>query len=116
MESDLTTVLRGVCARTFPDFADINTALPYITWQLIGGTPLRHVDGSAQDKRHSMLQVNVWAATRAESLTLIRAVEEALCGALAFTARPDNEPTADADADTRRYGCMQDFSVWSSRT
>ena len=62
-----------------------------------------------------MVQVNSWAATRVEALTLIRAVEEALCAAAAFTATPDSEPIWDVDDDSDRRGCLQDFSLWSNR-
>lgn len=115
MESDLVTVLKGVCPRVYPDVAPQNAAAPYVTFQHIGGTPMRYIDNAPANRRHSMLQVNTWAATRAEALSLCRAIEEALCAASAFTAHPDSEPIGDVDGDTDRRGCMQDFSVWSLR-
>lgn len=115
MESDLVTVLKGVCPRVYPDVAPQGAAVPYITFQHIGGQPMRYLNNAAANQRHSMLQINTWAATRAEALSLCRAIEEALCAASAFTARPDSEPIDDVDGDTDRRGCMQDFSVWSLR-
>lgn len=116
MESDLVAVLQTQCPRVFPDVAEHATALPYVTWQLIGGTPWRYVENSAADRRHSLVQINVWAATRAETLTLIRAIETALCAAAQFTVRPESEPIADMDDETKRRGCLQDFSIWSLRS
>lgn len=115
MEANLVSVLKTVCQRVFPDVAPYDTPTPYITFQHIGGTPWRYVDNAAADKRHTMLQVNTWAATRAEALTLCRQIEEALCAASAFTAQPDSEPIGDVDGDTDRRGCIQDFSVWAPR-
>lgn len=115
MESDLATVLVAVCPRVYPDVAPPGAAPPYITFQHIGGQPLRYVNNVAANQRHSMVQVNTWAATRAEALSLCRAIEEALCAASVFTARPDSEPLGDVDGDTDRRGCLQDFSIWSAR-
>ncbi len=115
MESDLVTVLQALCPRVYPDVAPQGAAVPYVTYQHIGGTPLRFVDGQPASLRHTMVQVNTWAATRAEALSLTRAIEEALCAATAFTARPDAEPLADVEGETDRRGCLQDFSIWSNR-
>lgn len=115
MEADLVTVLKTCCPRVYPDFAPAGAALPYVVYQHIGGIPQRYVDGGS-GLRHTMLQINSWATTRGDSLTLARAIETALCAATAFTAKPDSEPIGDLDDDTERRGSMQDFSVWSART
>lgn len=117
MESDLTALLKTLTPRVFPDFAPAGTVAPYITYQHIGGRPLRWLDGSAADKRHTLLQINVWTATRAASLLLIRQVEEAMCASAAFTARPAAEPTSEAEegAMPPLYGSMQDFDIYSLR-
>lgn len=115
VESDLVAALQAVCPRVYPDVAPQGAVAPYITFQHIGGIPLRFVDGQAASLRHSMVQVNTWAATRAESLTLARAIEDALCASTAFIARPDSEPLGDVDDDTDRRGCLQDFSIWGTR-
>lgn len=119
MESDLVAQLKTVCPRVFPDVAPSGTAAPYVTYQHIGGRPLRWLDGTAADKRHTMLQINVWSASRLQSLSLIRQVEGLICNvaAMPFMAQPDNEPTGlhEDDAAEPLYGCMQDFSIISTR-
>ena len=49
MESDLHTLLKTICPRTFPDVADIGTAPPFIAWQLLGGESQRALDYTAFD-------------------------------------------------------------------
>lgn len=115
MESDLVTLLKTVCTRTFPDVAPELTAKPYVTWQGIGGESLRFVENTAADKRHTLMQINVWSATRQEALTMIRQIEDALCVSAAFTATPQGEPLSTYEPDTASYGCIQRFDVWSAR-
>lgn len=118
MEASLVTVLRTITAQVYPDVAPSGTPAPYITYQHIGGTPLRYFDGSAASLRHSLIQINTWASTRLQALDLARQVEDALCAtpAATFTARPSTEPIgAAADAPELR-GCMQDFDIWGPRT
>ena len=117
MEADLTALLKGLCPRVFPDFAPAGTLPPYITYQGLGGRPQRYADNTAANKRHTHMQISVWAATRAESLTLVHQVEDALCAAAAFTASQANEPfnSVDADREPALYGCVQDFDIWAAR-
>ena len=116
MESDLVAVLQTVCARVHPDIAPLATTVrPFITWQLIGGQALRHVDNTASAQRMAIVQVNVWSETRAQSLTLARAAEDALCAATQFNARPNAELIAQVDEDLTLYGTMQDFTILADR-
>ena len=115
MESELTTLLKTVCLRTFPDVAPPGTAAPFIAWQLLGGESLRFVDSTAPDKRNSYVQVSVYSLTRAESLTKIRAAEEAMCASAAFVCAPMGEPLATYEPDTKLYGAIQRFSIWAAR-
>jgi hypothetical protein len=119
MESDLTVLLKTVSPRVFPDVAPSGTAVPYVTYQHIGGTSLQYIDGTAADKRHTVLQINVWSASRLEALALIRQVEATICNLAAapFAAQPDGEPTGrhEDDVTPPLYGCMQDFSIISTR-
>lgn len=115
MESDLNTLLQTICPRTFPDVADIGTAPPFIAWQLLGGESVRALDNTALDKRNSYLQVAVYSLTRAESLTKIRAAEDAMCASTAFTCTPMGEPLATYEPDTKLYGAIQRFSIWAAR-
>lgn len=118
VEADIVTALRTVCPRVSPDVAPFGTQRPYITWQFIGGRPLRWLNGTPSDKRHTLLQVNVWSSTRAEALALVRQVETTLCDtAQPFMAQPEGEPVSDVadDIEPALYGCIQDFRVISSR-
>lgn len=114
MESDLFTLLKTLCPRVYPDVAPEGTARPYITWQGIGGVTARYIDGTAADKRNTLMQVNVWSGTRLEALTLIRAVEDALC-ASAFSVIPHGEPLSTYEPDVALYGCIQRFEIWCTR-
>lgn len=115
MESDLVTLLKAICVRTFPDVAPELTAKPYITWQGIGGEPLRNLDNTASDKRHTLMQINVWSATRSQSLAMIRQIEGALCASAAFIASPQGEPLSTYEQETESYGSIQRFDVIAAR-
>ena len=115
MESDLSTLLKTVCPRTFPDVADIGTAPPFIAWQLLGGESQRALDNTAFDKRNSYVQVSVYGKKRLESLELIRSAEDAMCASPAFICRPMGEPLATYEPDTKLYGAIQRFSIWAAR-
>lgn len=115
MESDLATLLKGICARTYPDIAPEGTTTPYITWQGLGGESARFLDNAAADKRNTLMQINVWSKTRLEALTLIRQIEDAICASAAFVGRPQGEPMSTYEPDTLLYGCVQRFDIWSAR-
>lgn len=115
MEADLQTLLVGICPRCRVDFFSTLPTMPYVTWQLIGGRPWRWLDNTPADKRQSRVQVNVFSATRKESLELIRQIEEAMCASTSFTATPDAEPMTDFDADMAVYEAIQDFLVVAPR-
>jgi len=115
LEADLVTLVKALCPRVFPDVADVSTDRPYVTYQGIGGRSLRWLALSPADKRHTIMQVNVWADTRASASALARQIEDALCAASAFTAWPQAEPISTYDADMKRYGTIQDFEIYSTR-
>ena len=116
MEADLAAVLKTCCPQTFPDFAPAGTTAPWVTYQGIGGRSLRWLNGEPSDKRHTLVQINVWHTSRLGALALIRQIEAALCdGAAPFAARPEAEPTSEAEEDIPLYGCQQDFSIYSLR-
>ena len=115
MESDLVTLLKTICVRTFPDVAPAATAMPYVTWQGIGGESMRFVENSAADRRNTVMQINVWSATRMQSLAMIRQIEDALCASSAFAATPQGEPLSTYEPDTASYGCIQRFEIWAGR-
>ena len=117
VEADLFAALKTVATAVYADAAPSGTAAPWVTYQHIGGRALRHVDNSASAIRHTMVQVNVWGTSRGQVTALIRQIEDVLCAAGAFTARPMGEPIGDAEMDIKPplYGAMQDFEIWSPR-
>jgi hypothetical protein len=111
-EADLKGVLDDVTTRVFPGFAPVTTARPYVTYQQIGGDVINPLANSAPGKRNSVLQVNVWADTHAQALSLSRSIEDALRAASLFQARPVSAAAIDFDADIPVYGARQDFTCW----
>lgn len=111
-ESDLFDLLKGVTPRVFPEFAPVKTARPYVTYQNIGGDVVNYTGAEIPDHRHAEIQVNVWSDSHPEALALIRAIEDAMRGASAFTAQPMSAPSSTFDADVPVYGTQQDFSCW----
>jgi hypothetical protein len=115
LESQLFTLLQGVCPRSFPDFAPATTARPYVTYQQIGGQAVNHLDRLIPNKRNAVMQINVWSDTRAEANTLIQSIEDALRMTTVFQAEPSGAPHASFDADIPVYAAIQDFSIWADR-
>lgn len=118
IEVDIVTALRAVCPRVYADVAPHAAELPRITVQFIGGRPLRWLNGTPADKRHSLVQVTCWADSRTAALQLARACETALCDAGApFTGQPNAEPIGDVETDIEPpiYSAVQDYSIYSQR-
>jgi len=115
LESDLYGVLSALCPRVYPDFAPTTEARPYLTWQIIGGSVIAPVSNDMPDKRNAMVQVNVWADTRAQANTMAQQIEEALMGSALFQARPIDALSAAFDDDLSVRGAQQTFSIWASR-
>lgn len=115
VEFDIYTLLKTKCARVFPDFAPVDTARPYVTYQQIGGQSLRFLDATIPSKKNGVIQVSIWSNTRAEAMSLALLIEEAMIAATAFQATPEGAPISDFDADVPVYGARQDFSIWSDR-
>lgn len=116
MEQNLLALLKTLCPSAFFDVAPAGTPGPFVTCHFIGGKSMRALDGDHCGERNSFIQINVWARTRMASMTLIRAIEDALIASTAFqVARPDGEPISDYDDDTELYGSIQRFSIWATR-
>ena len=115
-EADLFTLLKGASValgtRVFPDFAPVNTTRPYVTYQAIGGRVLNPLSNDSPGRRNAEIQVNVWSNTRAEALSISRAIEDAMRAATQFEARPIGAAVSDYDAEIPVYGSRQDFSCW----
>lgn len=115
LEEKLVALLLPICPRTFPDFAPPDTARPYVTWQQIGGETVDFSDNAVPSKENALVQINVWSDRRSEAKDIIKQIESALIGAIAFDARPTAAAASDADPDMARYCSRQDFAVWADR-
>ena len=116
LETALVAVLKGRCQQVHPVTAPFGTPAPYVIWQHVGGAPWAYVEGAVADKRHAVVQINVWATTVAEALTLLRDIEADLRGHPSLVAQPSAaEPFAQAEPDINRYGFTQDFAIVGDR-
>jgi hypothetical protein len=111
--SDALKVL--VSNRCYPDAAPPGAALPYITFQQVGGEAVTFLESSLPSKKNGRFQINCWAATRLASAALAREAEAAMVAATAFQAQPLVDVITQFNDDLNRYGSIQDFSVWSDR-
>lgn len=119
VEADLVARLGPlVSGRIFPDVAKFSTPRPYITYQQVGGDAVAYLDDIVPTLQNGLVQINVWAGTRAEANGLARQVESLLVGASAFQARAAAafRTISEADLEPPLYGTMQDFDIWSTRT
>jgi hypothetical protein len=115
MEAALFALLKTQCDRVFPDIAPEETALPYVTFQGIGGVSMRNMDNTTGNKRNTLMQISVWSASRIASLDMVRSIEDALCASTNFIAVPQGEPLSMYEEDPEIYGCLQRFSIWANR-
>lgn len=117
LEHDLVTVLHGLCQRVHPDEAPVNTPAPFVTWQHIGGDPLRYVDGTAADKRLALLQIDVFDTTKAGAMALAKAIEDALCAAAAFSCTPvaGMQGRLESELEPPLHRLTQEFQVLGAR-
>lgn len=115
VEADLFTVLKTVATRVYPDEAPAVVALPYLVYLQVGGPAPNYVEKTVPNLKGARVQVNVWAATRAEATALGLQIEAAMVQAAAFEAKPIGAHTATIDPETKYRGTRQDFSIWSPR-
>lgn len=117
LETDFMAVLQGQCPRVYPGTAPLNTVRPFVTWEHIGGDPLRYVEGTAAAQRHALVQLNVWAATKAEAWSLALDIEGALCSSALFSARPMSAPRGRTEqaVEPWLYGAEQEFEILGTR-
>lgn len=115
LEADLSVLLKVICQRVFPDVAPAGTVTPYITWQSIGGESIYTLANTPIDKRHTLMQVNVWALSRFQATTMARDIEAAMAASSTFTATPSGEPISVYEDDTKLYGAIQRFAIWHAR-
>lgn len=103
-----------ISGRVFPDEAPADTPLPYATYSQIGGRPFTFL-AELPDKRNGRFQFNVWAKTRDEASTLMRAIADMLELDDVLQATPLGELAGTQEPETKLYGATQDFSIWFSR-
>lgn len=116
VESDIYNALKTLVAnRVYPDVAPNATAMPYITYQQVGGDAPSFMERAMLSKKNGYFQVNVWAKTRAEAAALILQIESAITLSTAFQANATSGPIAAYDETGLSYGMLQQFTIWSDR-
>jgi hypothetical protein len=115
LESDVLAVLQAQCPRVYPSQAPLNTVRPFLTYDHLGGDALRYMDGTAANKRMAQLQVTVWAADKPTAITLMLAVEEAMCTAAAFSCAPVGALQSGYEYEGEIFRSFQEFSVLGAR-
>lgn len=112
VEADLIAVLDPlVSSRVYPDVGADGAATPYVTYQQVGGVPANFLAG-VPDKRNGRFQINVWSLTRAEAMSLIRQIEDAVRLSSTLRATTEGGAVAVYEPETKLYGARQDFSIW----
>lgn len=115
IETDVFETLSGVCPRVFPDFAPTETQRPFVTWSIIGGRPIRPIGKDVPNRRHAMIQINVWASTRIEANEMMVDIDAAMRQATAFDSLPNGELMTVFDEQSTLRGAIQDFDVYGFR-
>lgn len=115
VEADLFAVLGPLAGnRVYPDVAPSTAALPWITYQQVGGEVINFLESAAPGKRNARFQVNVWASTRVAAAALARQVEDTLLASTTLRATAIGAMSAQHEPETTPplFGSRQDFSVW----
>ena len=116
LESDLTTLLKTVCPRVYPDIApDPMPVRPFVTYQQVGGEVVNLLANALVDKRNARMQINVCADTRLAASALAGQIEDAMKLAAVFQARPIGTWVSQHEPQLRLFGAMQDFTIWYAR-
>lgn len=102
-----------VGGRVFPDFAPAETALPFITFQAVGGEPVNFLSGDAPGKTNTRMQVNVWAEDRFSAAQLGAQIEAAMRSVAGLQVEVVTGRVSTFDEDTGYRGTRQDYSIWS---
>jgi len=115
LEEDLMAELLAECPRVIVGTAPYGTAMPYVTWQHIGGDVLRYTDNAPADKRNVLIQVNTWGATPKGAHVLILLIQERLCASAALQVTPHGEAIGAYDDAGVVSGYLQTFSILGAR-
>lgn len=111
-EIDLVNALNPfVSNRVYPDTAELNTPLPFILYQQVGGLGFNYLGNENTDKKNARIQISVFCATRGQAMNMIRDIEDALVLS-PINAQVLGAAIATYDEQTHVRGATQDFSVW----
>jgi hypothetical protein len=120
------TITTLVGDRIYPDRADQENPLPYITYQLDSEQGLPHMTGVA-DKARTLIQFNVWAASSESRSAVQDALRVFLDGKIRVTfgsvfiqsIRNTNNVDTTKDpidgSQNFKFGVFMDFDFWHSR-
>lgn len=115
VEEKLQALLATKCS-AYPTEAPYGTAMPFLTWQQVGGEPIVYVNGKMPNYMRMLVQINLWAVSDKEASRLIREIEEMLCDS-DLCATPDSGAVSEIDEGRMNMrGRRQSFSIWGSRT
>lgn len=103
-----------VANRVYPHIAPLGTALPYLTYQQVGGQAVNFLESTTPSQSNGRFQVNVWAATRVAAALLAKQAAAALRATSALQTTVLGEPVADYEPATKLHGTRQDFSFWTA--
>jgi len=83
---------------------------PYITWQVISGSPSNRLS-EVPDTDRATVMVNVWSRSEAEARQTATAVRDALdpAGYQQVLIGPSRDP------DTKSFRVQMDYSIWTYR-
>ena len=102
----------GASARIYPLLMQQSSAHPAVTYQRISAPRIETASLSGQNARvRCRMQLDCWARTFAQALSLSDAVRTAMLGASTFTALALDERHTYED-DTSIYRISADYSCW----
>ncbi|GAA0493723.1 DUF3168 domain-containing protein [Pigmentiphaga daeguensis] len=113
VEKDIVRIAGAIVGdRMYADTAPANTPRPFGTYQQVGGRPLAFLESIQPDLQNGRFQISVWADTRQEASTLMRAIAKAMVEAPELRAEALGNTIAQYDPVTELRGAIQDFSIW----
>ena len=115
IETTLMAALLAKCPRVFVGTAPYGTAMPYVTWQHVGGDPLEYLDNRVATQRNAQIQINTWAATPLQAFSLMQQIEVTLRATPEFVAKPLSEPVGAHDDADVVSGYLQTYSITGAR-
>lgn len=98
--------------KVFPDFAKPGTKLPYIVYQVVGGSPLNMLTGEIPEKQQVRVQVSAWAEERLEVSQIGADIEAAIRGASELQSQVLTGRLSLLDEETTYRGTRQEFYLF----